>query len=328
MAVLVTGGAGYIGSHIVLALLISGENVVVIDDMSTGRRSAIPNGAALFTVDFGRKDIVENIIREYKVETIIHVAGSSSVDSSFKHPIDYYENNAAKLTGLLAAAVQNGVKNFIFSSTAAVYGVPTTVPVSEDAQPAPISPYGRSKFIAELMIKDVIAVHPMRAVILRFFNVAGADPYGRCGQPNPSANHLIKKACEAALGKREYLEVFGTDYPTHDGTCIRDYVHVSDIADCHLESLKYLRNGGRSNVFNCGYSVGYSVLEVINAVWRISGRTFELRRLPRRTGDSPIVIACSKKIRADLMWSPKHQSIDDILYHALAREKNEHLFSA
>lgn len=326
MTILVTGGAGYIGSHVVLALLDAGENVIVIDDMSTGHRSAIPTGASLIVADFGEKNAVKKIIKEHKINSIIHVAGSSIVGDSFRYPINYYENNAAKLAGLLDVAVKNGVETFVFSSTAAVYGVPTTVPVSEEAHPAPISPYGRSKFMAELMIKDTIAAHSMRAVILRYFNVAGADPEGRCGQSNPSANHLVKKACEAALGNRKYLEIFGTDYQTHDGTCVRDYVHVSDIADCHAKTLKYLRNGGNSNIFNCGYSVGYSVLDVINAVWRVSGRTFEVRRLPRREGDPPVVIANSEKIRAELMWTPKHQSIEKIVRHALAREERNKLF--
>ena len=321
MTILVTGGAGYIGSHVVLALLDSGENVVVIDDMSTGHRSAIPNGASLIVADFGERHITKKIINEHKIKSIVHVAGSSVVEDSFRIPMIYYNNNSAKLLNLLETAADNGVEKFIFSSTAAVYGVPATVPVSEDAEPAPISPYGRSKFMSELIIKDVIAAHSMRAVILRYFNVAGADPDGRCGKSISSANHLVKKACQAALGARRYLDVFGTDYQTHDGTCVRDYVHVSDIADCHVRALKYLSDGGKSNIFNCGYSDGYSVLDVIKTVWRVSGRTFELCRLPRRAGDPPVIIANSEKIRAELMWTPKHQSIETIVRHALAQEQ-------
>ncbi|MBN9281518.1 MAG: UDP-glucose 4-epimerase GalE, partial [Hyphomicrobium denitrificans] len=266
MSVLVTGGAGYIGSHMVLELLDAGEKVVVIDNLSTGYRWAVAPGADLVVADIADTDVVRQTIRDHDVNAIIHFAGSIVVPESVADPLGYYLNNTVKSRGLIATAVECGVKNFIFSSTAAVYGNPKENPVTETAALAPMSPYGSSKLMTEIMLADTSRAHDFRFVALRYFNVAGADYKGRSGQSTPKATHLIKVACETAVGKRGQMEVFGTDYPTSDGTCIRDYIQVNDLAAAHLAALKYLRNGGSSEIFNCGYSKGYSVHEVIAAV--------------------------------------------------------------
>jgi len=320
MTILVTGGAGYIGSHMVLELLDSGENVVVLDNLSTGFRWAVPANATLVVGDIGDQELVRSIVRKHGVKSIIHFAGSIVVPESVVDPLGYYHNNTVKSRALMEVAVEMGIENFIFSSTAAVYGMPTEIPVREDAPPAPMSPYGSSKLMTEIMLADTSRAHNFRYVALRYFNVAGADPKGRSGQSTPNATHLIKVACETALGKRAYMEVFGTDYPTADGTCIRDYIHVTDLVRAHVAALRHLRDGGASDVFNCGYSKGFSVLEVIEAVKRVSGADFEVRMSPRRAGDPAAIVAASDKIRMHLGWRPEFDNLDTITRQALAWE--------
>ena len=320
MTILVTGGAGYIGSHMVLELVDAGEKVVVLDNLSTGFQWAITKEAELVVGDIGDTELVGRVLREHKIEAIIHFAGSIVVPESVANPLMYYSNNTVKSRGLIEAAVANGVKNFIFSSTAAVYGNPAENPVTETAVLAPMSPYGWSKLMTEIMLRDTAAAHDFRYVALRYFNVAGADPAGRSGQSTPKATHLIKVACETALGKRSHMDVFGTDYPTPDGTCIRDFIHVKDLARAHIAALGHLRGGGQADVFNCGYSKGYSVLEVIEAVKRASGKSMDVRLSPRRPGDPAAIVAGSTKIRSQLGWVPEHDDLDRIVAQALAWE--------
>jgi len=319
-AVLVTGGAGFIGSHMALELLDAGERVVVIDNLSTGVRWSVPAAAPLVVGDVGDRALTAQVIREHGVDAIIHFAGSLVVPESMSDPLGYYLNNTVKSHALIEVAVATGVRHFIFSSTDSVYGAPTVIPIAEDAPLQPISAYGWSKLMTEIMLKSASAAYGLRAVALRYFNVAGADPKGRSGQSTPRATQLIKVACEAALGKRSQMEVFGTDYPTPDGTCIRDYIHVTDIAHAHLAALRYLRSGGASEVYNCGYSKGYSVLQVIAAVKRVSGRDFQVRRSERRPGDPPVLIADAGKIRARLGWRPRHDDLESMVAQALAWE--------
>ena len=321
MSVLVTGGAGYIGSHMVLELVDAGENVVVIDNLSTGFRWAVAPAATLVVGDIADTDLVKKTIQANGVTAIIHFAGSIVVPESVADPLYYYSNNTAKSRGLIQCAVETGVKQFIFSSTAAVYGNPQENPVTETASPAPMSPYGSSKPMTEIMLADTANAHDFRFVALRYFNVAGADPQGRSGQSTPKATHLIKVACETAIGKRAQMEVFGTDYPTPDGTCVRDYIHVKDLARAHVAALAHLRNGGQSNIFNCGYSKGFSVHEVIAAVKRVSGANFNVKLSPRRAGDPAAIVAASAKIRSELGWTPEHDDLDTIVAQALAWEK-------
>lgn len=321
MSVLVTGGAGYIGSHMVLELVDAGENVVVIDNLSTGFRWAVAPAATLVVGDIADTDLVKKTIQAHGVTAIIHFAGSIVVPESVADPLYYYSNNTAKSRGLIQCAVETGVKQFIFSSTAAVYGNPQENPVTETAAPAPMSPYGSSKLMTEIMLADTAHAHDFRFVALRYFNVAGADPQGRSGQSTPKATHLIKVACETAIGKRAQIEVFGTDYPTPDGTCVRDYIHVKDLARAHMAALGHLRNGGQSNIFNCGYSKGFSVHEVIAAVKRVSGTNFNVKLSPRRAGDPAAIVAASAKIRSELGWTPEHDDLDTIVAQALAWEK-------
>ena len=321
MSVLVTGGAGYIGSHMVLELVDAGENVVVIDNLSTGFRWAVAPAATLVVGDIADTDLVKKTIQANGVTAIIHFAGSIVVPESVADPLYYYSNNTAKSRGLIQCAVETGVKQFIFSSTAAVYGNPQENPVTETASPAPMSPYGSSKLMTEIMLADTANAHDFRFVALRYFNVAGADSQGRSGQSTPKATHLIKVACETAIGKRAQMEVFGTDYPTPDGTCVRDYIHVKDLARAHVAALAHLRNGGQSNIFNCGYSKGFSVHEVIAAVKRVSGANFNVKLSPRRAGDPAAIVAASAKIRSELGWTPEHDDLDTIVAQALAWEK-------
>ena len=320
MTILVTGGAGYIGSHMVLELLDAGEKVVVLDNLSTGFRWAVPPAATLVVGDAGDQDLVRTVVRKYGVSAIIHFAGSIVVPESVADPLGYYHNNTVKSRALMEAAVATGVKHFIFSSTAAVYGNPKSVPVREDGELKPMSPYGSSKLMTEIMLADVARAHDFRYVALRYFNVAGADPKGRSGQSTPRATHLIKVACETALGQRRHMEVFGTNYPTPDGTCIRDYIHVTDLARAHMAALRHLRAGGASEVFNCGYSKGYSVLEVIDAVKRASGTEFEVRLSGPRAGDPAAIVASSDKIRSALGWAPSLDDLDCIVHNALTWE--------
>lgn len=319
-SILVTGGAGYIGSHATLELLDAGERVVVIDNLSTGFRWAVPAAASLVVGDIGDGALAEHVIRAHNVGAIIHFAGSLVVPASVSDPLGYYLNNTVKSRALIEVAVETGVRHFIFSSTDSVYGAPDTVPIAEDAPLLPISPYGWSKLMTEIMLKDACAAHDLRAVVLRYFNVAGADPKGRAGQSTPRATQLIKVACETALGKRPHMDVFGTDYPTPDGTCIRDYIHVTDLVQAHVIALRHLRHGGSTETYNCGYSRGYSVLEVVEAVRRISGRAFAVRYSGRRPGDPPALVADAGKIRSALGWKPQHDDLDRMIAHMLAWE--------
>ncbi|MDO1580949.1 UDP-glucose 4-epimerase GalE [Rhizobium oryzicola] len=321
MAVLVTGGAGYIGSHMVWALLDAGEDVVVLDRLSTGFRWAVPDAARFYQGDVGDADILKRIFHENRVDAIMHFAGSIVVPQSVAHPLEYYDNNTSKTGALAAAAIEAGIQHFVFSSTAAVYGEqPDDTPVRESGTLVPKNPYGMSKLMAEMMLRDAAAAYPFRYVALRYFNVAGADPKGRTGLSTEGATHLIKITCEAALGKRAGVDVFGTDYPTADGTGIRDYIHVSDLVAAHLKALNYLRLGGEPLVANCGYGRGYSVLEVINAVEKVSGRHVDVRYGPRRPGDAASVIADSTLARRLLGWKPRHDDLTAIVKSALAWE--------
>ena len=317
MSVLVTGGAGFIGSHMTHRLADLGEPAVVLDNLSTGFRWAIPGATPLIIGDIGDQDLLARVIDEHRVDAIIHFAGSIVVPESVANPLDYYLNNTVKSRALMATAVKKGVRHFIFSSTAAVYGAPSTMPVTEETPRDPISPYGSSKLMTETMLRDAAAAHDFHYVALRYFNVAGADADGRTGQSTKGATHLIKVACETAQGKRSHLDVFGTDYPTPDGTCVRDYIHVSDLVKAHSDALDYLRSGGRSIAMNCGYSRGFSVLEVIEAVKRVSGRDFEVRLAGRRPGDPPEIVAASDLIRRTLCWEPELDDLDLIVRHAL-----------
>jgi UDP-glucose 4-epimerase len=322
MAVLVTGGAGYIGSHMVLALTDAGENVIVLDNLSTGFTWAVAPQAKLVMGDIADEALVEQLIKDHKIDAIVHFAGSIVVPDSVSDPLGYYNNNTVKSRALMAAAVKAGVKNFIFSSTAAVYGNPETMPVYETTAPAPISPYGTSKWMTEMMLRDSRAAYGLNYVALRYFNVAGADPKGRSGQSTPRATHLIKVACQTALGQRASMDVFGTDYDTPDGTCLRDYIHVSDLIAAHMDALAHLRKGGASGIFNCGYGKGYSVLEVIKAVERASGVPVNHKLVPRRAGDPAVIIAGADLVRKVLGWQPKYQDLDFIVQSAFAWEKH------
>ena len=321
MTILVTGGAGYIGSHMAHALVDAGEPIIVVDDLSTGFRSALPRSAALVVGDVGNEALLADVIKTHAVTEIIHFAASIVVPESVHDPLGYYRNNTMNTRALLEVAVATGVRRFIFSSTAAVYGNPEHVPVDEAAQLKPMSPYGNSKLMSEMMLKDVTAAHGLAHVILRYFNVAGADPKLRTGQATVGATHLIKVAVETALGLRPQMDVFGTDYDTSDGTCIRDYIHVADLVRAHSDALAHLRRGGASDTFNCGYGHGYSVLEVIEAVKRASGRDFAVRLAARRAGDPASIVADARRIRAELNWTPQLDNLDTIVAHALAWER-------
>ncbi|MGH1405939.1 MAG: UDP-glucose 4-epimerase GalE [Rhodomicrobiaceae bacterium] len=321
MAILVTGGAGFIGSHTALALRDRDEDVIILDNLSTGFEWAIPEGAELVVGDIADKDLVSTVIQTRNISAIIHFAGSIVVPESIEDPLGYYHNNTCKSRDLIACAVANDVKNFIFSSTAAVYGMPEVNPVTEEAVKAPISPYGTSKLMTEYMLRDTAVATDLNYVALRYFNVAGADPKGRAGQSTPRATHLIKVASEIIHGPRTEMNVFGTDYPTSDGSCIRDYIHVSDLATAHCIALKHLQKGGESKVYNCGYGKGFSVLEVIEAVKRASGQDFTVHMADRRAGDPAELVASSKLIRDELGWTPEYDDLDLIVKHALAWEE-------
>lgn len=323
MSVLVTGGAGYIGSHMVLELLEAGEEVVVLDNLSTGFRWAVPPAAKLVIGDIGDQDLVRSTISRMNVDAIIHFAGSIVVPESVSDPLGYYNNNTVKSRDLIEVAVACGIKHFIFSSTAAVYGMPEANPISEDTPLAPISPYGTSKMMTEFMLRDTAIAHDFNYVALRYFNVAGADPKGRSGQSSPVATHLIKVASQAALGERSHLEIFGNDYATEDGTCVRDYIHVTDLAAAHKLALDYLRKGGESDVFNCGYCQGYSVAEVVKTMKHVTGIDFEVRNAPRRAGDPDALVAQNDKICEKLGWEPKLNDLGAII--AQAHDWEHHL---
>jgi UDP-glucose 4-epimerase len=322
LTVLVTGGAGYIGSHAVLALLDSGWPVVVIDNLSTGFDWAVPEEATLVRGDVGDQERVEQVLREHKVGAIMHFAGSIIVPESVENPLKYYANNTANSRALIDSAVRCGVRHFIFSSTAATYGIPDQVPITEDSRQEPINPYGWSKLMTERMLRDVAFAHPFNFCALRYFNVAGADPQGRSGQSTAGATHLIKVAVEAATGKRSHVSVFGTDYDTPDGTGIRDYIHVSDLAAAHVDALeKLIATPGESYLMNCGYSRGFSVLEVLDGVDRVTNMTIERRLEPRRAGDPDSLVADNSRILATLPWRPKRDDLDTIIGDALAWER-------
>ncbi len=321
MTVLVTGGAGYIGSHMVHELVDAGDPVVVLDNLSTGFRYLIPASVPFVSGSTGDRELVAKVIEQYGVTAIIHFAASIVVPDSLRDPLGYYHNNTMNTCALLDTAIDCGVRQFIFSSTAAVYGNADAPSLREDAPTVPISPYGTSKLMSEIMLHDAGRAHGLRFVILRYFNVAGADPRGRTGQSSPGATHLIKVACEAAVGKRPKMSVYGTDYPTPDGTCIRDYIHVSDLARAHSAALGHLRRGGASMTFNAGYGRGCSVFEVVDAVRRVSGRDFQVEIEGRRPGDPAALVANVERIRSSLPWQPQFQDIDTIVAHALAWEK-------
>lgn len=321
MSILVTGGAGYIGSHMVWRLLDGGEDVVVLDRLSTGFEWAVPREVKLVIGDAGDPECIADLFANNEIEAVIHFAGSIVVPESVADPLGYYLNNTAKTRALLEACVNAGIANFIFSSTAAVYGTPATVPVREDAALRPESPYGMSKLMIEYMLSDVAAAHPLRYAALRYFNVAGADPAGRTGQSTQNATHLIKVATQAALSKRSHMDVYGTDYPTADGTCIRDYIHVTDLVEAHFLALEHLRRDGANLVANCGYGRGYSVLEVVDAVKTASGNDFPVHLADRRPGDAVTIVADSERLKETLQWAPRFDDLDQIVSHALAWEK-------
>ena len=321
MTILVTGGAGYIGSHMVHELVDAGEPVVVLDNLSTGFRFLIPASVPFVAGSTGDRALVGDTIARHDITSIIHFAASIVVPESVADPLGYYSNNTMNTCALLDLAIKAGIRQFIFSSTAAVYGETSDAPVREDAPTAPISPYGTSKLMSEIMLHDAGKAHGLRFVVLRYFNVAGADPKLRTGQATPAATHLIKVACETAIGKRPKMSIFGADYPTPDGTCIRDYIHVSDLVEAHSVALAYLRSGGASATFNCGYGRGSSVIEVIEAVRRACGRDFPVEISERRPGDVPALVANVDRIYATLPWRPRFQNLDTIVAHALAWEK-------
>lgn len=321
MAILVTGGAGYIGSHMVLALCDAGDEVVVLDDLSTGVRENVDPRARFVQGDVSDQQVVMRLIAEHRIHAVVHFAAKIVVPDSVADPLDYYLANTAKTRALLAAVNAAHVPHFVFSSTAAVYGNVGQEPVSEATAAAPVSPYGSSKLMSEIMLRDCAAAYGLKYVALRYFNVAGADSKGRSGQSTPRATHLIKVACETATGKRKNMQVFGTNYPTRDGTCIRDYIHVSDLVSAHIDALKYLRDGGGNQVLNCGYGAGYSVLEVIDTVKRVSGVNFPVELAPARAGDPAAIVASADQIRKVLGWQPKLANLDTIVRHALAWER-------
>ncbi len=321
--VLVTGGAGYIGSHTVRQLMGAGYRVVVLDDLSTGHRWAVAPQAVLVVGNAGDKTLVGALIEEHSVGAVAHFAGSIVVSESVADPLKYYGNNSGASRSLIEACLERGVERFVFSSTAAVYGTPEKLPVAESAPTRPINPYGRSKLVTEWMLEDVAAsgkARSFRHAILRYFNVAGASLDGTLGQATEAATHLIKVACEAACGVRDKVTIFGTDYPTPDGTCVRDYIHVEDLARAHLDALRYLERGGASETFNCGYGRGYSVREVLTMVEKVSGVKLKIEEGARRAGDAAVLVAESSKIKKSLRWRPAHENLRTICSSAFKWE--------
>jgi UDP-glucose 4-epimerase len=319
--VLVTGGAGYIGSHAVLALKAAGHRPVVLDDLSNGERRLVPADVPLVEGDVGDPALLARVMAGHGIEAVMHFAGSIVVPESVADPLKYYANNSAASLTLVRAALDRRVRAFIFSSTAAVYGAPETVPIAETSPTRPINPYGRSKLVTEWLLGDVAAAHGLAFLALRYFNVAGADPEGRAGQCGRGATHLIKVAAQAALGLRPKLEVFGTDYPTPDGTCIRDYIHVSDLAAAHVAGLAHLLGGGEGGAYNCGYGRGFSVREVVRAVERAAGQPLAVEEAPRRAGDPPSLVADAGRLRQALGWRPRFDDLDLIVRSALDWER-------
>jgi UDP-glucose 4-epimerase len=321
MTVLVTGGAGYIGSHMVLRLADAGRKVVVLDNLSTGFDWALDHRATFVQGNAGDMELVGRVIAENGIDAIVHFAGSISVPESVDDPLKYYSNNTATSRNLIEAAVRGGVKHFVFSSTSAVYGSAGMEPVAEETLLKPESPYGRSKMMTEMMLADVAAAHPLTFGVLRYFNVAGADPKKRSGQSSPTAGHLIKVASQAALGQRAQVGIFGTDFPTPDGTGVRDYIHVTDLVEAHALLLDYLSAGGRSVTMNCGYGRGYSVRQVIDTVKAVSGVDFKVVEEPRRAGDAASVVARADKVRQILSWKPEHDDLHEIVEAAMSWER-------
>lgn len=321
MPILVTGGAGYIGSHMVLALLERGDEVVVLDDLSAGVAAPLRAKTRFVQGNAGDSGLVRKLLRDSRIDAVMHFAGSVVVPESVEKPLLYYANNTGASRSLVSACVDEGVRHFIFSSTAAVYGLPNHNPVTEEAPTLPINPYGRSKMMTEWVLEDTGKAHDFRYVTLRYFNVAGADPKGRAGQSTPHATHLIKRACQVALGRLPRLDVFGTDYPTQDGTSVRDYIHVSDLIAVHLLALDHLTKGGASVTLNCGYGHGFSVREVIRCVERVTGHELKTRDAPRRAGDPPELVADATRLRREFGWRPRQDSLDAIVASAYAWEQ-------
>jgi UDP-glucose 4-epimerase len=319
--ILVTGGAGYIGSHTVYALLDRGDKVLVLDNLSTGVQAQVGKDASFIRGDVADSALVKKTITDHGVDAVIHFAGSIVVPESVADPLAYYDNNVVKTRALIQAVVEAGVKNFIFSSTATVYAEDAPQPLAEGMATSPISPYARSKLMTEWMLQDVSRAHGLAHAILRYFNVAGADPKGRTGQSNPNATHLIKRAAMVSLGRIPQLDIFGTDYPTPDGTGVRDYIHVTDLAAAHLLALDALRGGASSATYNVGYGRGLSVRQVVDAVQKVTGKSLPVRVGPRRAGDPPTLISDPGKIKAALGWKPQHDGIDEIISSAIAWEK-------
>jgi UDP-glucose 4-epimerase len=318
--ILVTGGAGYIGSHTVLQLRARGEQVVVLDNLSTGFRQAVID-APLVVADVGDREQVLAVIRRHGVDTVMHFAAHTIVPESVRDPLKYYGNNTCSTRNLLQVCNETGIRHVVFSSTAAVYGIPKGDFAEESSPNAPINPYGTSKLMSEWMLRDLSAASDLKHVVLRYFNVAGSDPSGRIGQSTRLATLLVKVACEAAVGKRPHVSIFGTDYPTPDGTGVRDYIHVEDLATAHLAALDYLRKGGDSSTFNCGYGHGYSVREVLDTVQRVSGKPLTIREEPRREGDPPVLVARADRIRSVLGWQPKLDNLEIIVRTSLGWEE-------
>jgi UDP-glucose 4-epimerase len=321
MTVLITGGAGYIGSHMVQALVEAGEPPVVLDNLSTGIRDLVNQHAIFVQGDIADSQVVRSLIQKHQINAVIHFAGSVVVPESVENPTLYYENNTSGSLRLIQSCIAMGVRHFVFSSTAAVYGAATEPKVSEDYPKEPINPYGRSKLMTEWVLEDVSRAHDFRYHILRYFNVAGADPLGRTGQSTPRATHLIKRACQAALGRVGHLDIFGTDFETPDGTGVRDYIHVTDLVSAHLLALNALRDGAKSTVYNCGYGRGLSVRDIIKAVETITGNTVPTREMPRRAGDPAMLIANSERLIEALKWEPRHADIQTIVSTAFEWEK-------
>ena len=326
-SLLITGGAGYVGSHAVLAFREAGYRVVVLDNLSTGVRSAVPPDVAFVEGNAGDDEVVGALIAEHDVAAVVHCAGSAVVSESVVHPMAFYRNNTAVAAALIDACIGSGVRRFVFSSSAAVYGAPGRHTVAEDTPPAPIHPYGASKLMVEGMLRDAAAAHDFHYTALRFFNVAGADPQGRAGQCTRRATHLVHVACRAAAARRGGVTVFGTDYPTPDGTCVRDYIHVSDLAAIHVAALRDLERGGGSRVLNCGYGRGFSVREVLDVVREESGVSLPAVDGPRRAGDPPALVADPSRLLASLAWTPRHDDLGVIVRTALSwEERSVHRF--
>ena len=321
-SILVTGGAGYIGSHVVLQLRERGERVVVLDDLSRGFRQAVLD-TPLVVGKVGDADTVRRLLKDHGVDTVMHFAAYTIVPESVSEPLKYYGNNTCSTRTLLECCVEAGVRHFVFSSTAAVYGIPATGVAAEDTPTAPINPYGASKLMSEWMLASVAQATPLTYAALRYFNVAGSDARGRIGQATPNATLLVKVACEAAAGRRDEVAIFGTDYPTEDGTGVRDYIHVEDLATAHLDALSWLRRGDASTTLNVGYGHGYSVRQVLASVERVSGQRLKVREVPRRPGDPPTLVARAERIRSQLGWQPRLDDLDTIVRTAYAWEQQQ-----